>query len=761
MTAFARIPVAGYFSTVLPTMDFETFSFAGLRWNGKGWKAPHGVQEKNKGLSAVGARVYAMHPSTEVLTFSYDLKDGRGTRRWRPGLPLPLDLFSYLATGGLIEAHNAAFERVIWTFVCQRKYGWPALNPAQLRCSAAKCRAVGLPGSLEKAAEVLGTRAKNADGKALIKLLSMPQNPTKKQPKIRLLPEDVPEEFSRLEVYCDDDIAAESEISHAIPDLPPTELAYWQADQEINFRGIGIDLAAVKNCVAIVDAVMAKYGEEMRLLTGGLEPSQVQALLGWLSARGVTTKSLDDDHTTALLARTDLPSDARRVLELRSLCASASVKKVYAMLHHSTEAERVHDLFIYHRARTGRDGHADVQPGNLPKAGPRLRWCDSDGCHRPYGFARDFCPWCGAGAAFSRATPHADPKSDANKWHHLATEHALAVIATRSVEAVEFFFGDALLTVSGCVRGLFKAAEGSRFLCADYSSIEGVVTAVLAGEQWRIEAYERKEDLYLHGAAGVTGKTYEEYKAYQAQHGKHPDRQKIGKPAELGLGFGGWVSAWRVFDDTDTYTDKEVAALIQKWRNASPMIVELWGGQFRGTPWAPERLEYFGLEGMAILAVLNPGQRFTYRLISFEVIEDVLYMILPSGRRIAYRQPRLTRGARREGWVEQYELTYMTWNSNPKMGPLGWVRMGTHGGRLTENAVQAVARDIMAHAVVNLERAGYPVVLRIHDELAAELANGFGSLEEFCRIMADLPFWAKGWPIRCSGWEGPRFRKDD
>lgn len=760
MTAFQRLPVAGYFATVQPTLDFETFSYAGFRWDGKTWKAPVGVQEKNKGIFAVGARVYAEHPSTEVLTLSYDLKDGAGKRRWRPGQSLPIDLFAHLAAGRTIEAHNAAFERVIWDFVCVPKYGWPPLDARLLRCSASKCRAAGLPGGLDDASRILGTRAKDPEGKRLIQLLSVPQKPTKKQPKMRLTREDVPEEFDKLDRYCDIDNDAESEVSHALPDLIPQELAYWQADQAVNYRGIGIDLPAVRNCVAIVDQVVEKYGEEMRALTNGLGPTQLGKLKGWLAARGVVALKLDEDATAELLARADLPADARRVLELRALCASASVKKVYAMFHHAAADERVHDLFIYHRARTGRDGHADVQPGNLPKAGPALRWCDDANCHRPYAKDRGFCPWCGTSAAFSQATPHDDPKSDKFKWHHLATEHALQVIATKSMEAVEFFFGDALLTVSGCVRGLFKASAGSRFLCADYSSIEGVVTAVLAGEQWRIDAYWRKEDLYYHGAAGVTGKTYEEYQEYQRHSGKHPDRQKIGKPAELGLGFGGGVGAWRVFDDTDTYNDKEVKALIQKWRAASPAIVELWGGQVRGKPWDPERREYYGLEGMAICAVLNPGARYTYRMISFEVIEDVLYMILPSGRRISYRQPRLSWGARQEGWAEQYELTYMTWNTNPKMGPMGWVRMKTFGGRLTENAVQAVARDIMANAVVNLEAAGYPVVLRIHDELAAELPYGHGTLDEFKAIMATLPYWARDWPIRCDGWEGERFRKD-
>ena len=748
------IPLPYGHSEVMATLDFETTSVAGYVWGeeaGK-WKALAGARDK--GLPAVGSRVYAQHPTAEVVTMSYDLKDGHGVTRWKPGDPVPARLFAHVAAGRPIEAHNAMFERTVWAEICVPKYGFPSVAPWQWHCSAAKARAHGLPGALDNLGDVLELGVKkDADGKRLMKMFSMPRDPTKKDPRRWILRAEEPEEAERYDLYCDRDVDAESAVSAVVPDLIPSERAYWRADQEINWRGVGVDLPAVRSCIAVVNDVLSQYGAQMRALTGGLETTQVAALKGWLAAKGVPTKSLDAEHLEGLLSLEGLAPDVRRVLEIRQLTGSASVKKVFAMLNHATHDGRLCDLFIYHGARTGRDTHADVQPGNLPKAGPSLRWCEEHACKKPYGAHRGDCPWCGASAAFS------EPKG----WSWQAVDHALQVLATGSAAVVEYFFGDAMLTVSGCIRGMFVAGVGKRLICSDYSSIEAVVTAALSGEQWRMDAFERREDIYLHGAAGITGNTYEFYKAWSAANdgAKHPDRQALGKPGELGLGFGGWISAWRAFGGEGT--DDEIKAKIIAWRNRSPMIVEAWGGQFRGAPWSPTSREYYGLEGMALQAVLNPGQRFDFRMVGFEMLGDCLYAILPSGRRIAYHAPRLYWGApaRHPDWPASYSLTFMTWNSNPKMGPLGWGRMDTYGGRLFENLVQGIARDIMAFAVVNLEAAGYPIVLRVHDELAAEVAHDFGSVEEFERIMATLPPWAAGWPIRAAGgWAGERYRKD-
>lgn len=735
------------------TLDMETYSEAGYRWDEekRTWLGPEGSNAK--GLGAVGSRKYAEHPTAEVLTFSYSLPNGH-KGRWVPGQPCPPALAAHIARCGLIEAHNAMFERNLWTFVLVPKHGFPPISPAQWRCSMSKARAAGYPGALAQLGAAMRLNIqKDKRGADLIKLLCMPRKPTKADPRLRILPTDDPEAFEGLQSYCDTDRDTEHEASSKLPDLIPSELAYWQADQAVNFRGLGVDLPHVEAACEIVNQTLAQFGAECERLTGGIGPSKVQALAGWCTAMGVRMDSLDAESLEAALKRTDLPPVVRRVLEIRQLTGSASVKKVFAMRSFCSDAGRLHDLFIYHGARTGRDTHADVQPGNLPKAGPKVRQCGDMGCQRWYGGHLDNCAWCGASSAFS-------PPID--EWKFDAVADALAAIATRSAVAVQYVFGDALLTVSGVVRSLIVSAPGHDLICSDYSSIEAVVIAELAGEKWRVDAFARREDIYLHGAAGVSGLTYDHYIGWAKEHGrKHPDRQKIGKPAELGLGFGGWIGALFAFGFDGT--EDEAREIVQKWRAASPMIVELWGGQFRGTPWAPTSTEYYGLEGMAVQAVLNPGHRFTYRLISFEVdpAADVLYMILPSGRRISYREPRLTHGSKREGWAATYELTFMTHNSNPKMGPLGWVRMPTYGGRLAENATQAVARDIMANAVVNLEQRGYPVVLRVHDEIASEVPEGFGSVEEFEAIMQDLPAWAKGWPIRAAGgYRAVRYRKD-
>lgn len=761
------VPVGLTVSTAQADMDFETRSEAGhvwtpakpdaLVWNAKAnefrtkeflptWSAPKGATKK--GIFAVGAAAYAAHPSTEVLSLYYDLKDGKGRRFWRPGFAPPSDLFAFVQAGGTVEAHNAGFEYWIWRHVCARLYGWPTPRPEWFTDSMAKAQAWGLPGALAKISDVLDlANKKDKEGDRLLKKFSVPRNPTKKDPRIWITPDEDPEDGAALYGYNENDIIAEFEASMRMPDLSPAEHAFWLDTFRMNVRGVAIDADAVANCSAVLDQTLQLYDQRLRDLTGGAVEacSQLDRLKDWLAAQGYPMDSLTADTIDDQLARPDLPEHVRQALDYRARAGSASVKKLYAM-ERMVVARRLHDLFVYHRARTGRDGGADVQPQNLPKAGPRVAPCLS--CGKLHGVHRPTCARCGGVLDLS----------DAREWNADAVPDALDTLARRSVAIVEQVYGDALLTISGCVRGLFVAGPGCDLICSDYSSIEAVVTAVLAGEQWRIEAFKRGDDIYYHGAAGITGMSYAEYEAYEAANGRHSDRQKIGKPAELGLGFGGWINAWRQFDKSDNFTDPQVKRNIIAWRDASPMIVEMWGGQVRGKPWAPERNELYGLEGMAIAATMNPGNWYAYRSIRYGVFDDVLYCQLPSGRCIAYHRPRLSPSQK---WPGQLSLSFEGWNSNPKMGAQGWVRIHTFGGRLFENVVQAVARDIMRDAVRRLEAAGYPMVLRVHDELVAEVPEGTGSVDEFETLMAVLPRWAEGWPIRAAGgWRGKRYRKD-
>ncbi len=752
LSAYTQIPIGVHHATVLPDMDFETYSEAGFIYDDvtSKWVSVVGKGKKG-GLAAVGAAVYAQHPSTEILSLAYDLKDGRGTRLWVPGMPPPQDLFDYLAAGGLIEAHNCGFEYLIWRHVCHERMGWPMIDYRNMRDSMAKCRAFALPGALDKAGTVLKlTQQKDKEGTRLLKKFSVPRHPTKKDDRLRIKPEEDFTDAIKLYAYNMQDIVAEAALSQNVPDLNPAELEFWINSQLCNYRGVGIRPGEINACISVLEQAYSRYNVELYTLTAGQvdRASETAKLMQWCASRGVPMSSLDDAAVKEALGG-PIPPDVRRVLEIRQLIGSAGVKKVYAMQRQATREDRLCNLFIYHGARTGRDTGADVQPQNLVKAGPKLKWCPK--CNKPSGSNNDWCPHC------SQACLMEEPVKG---WGWEAVDTALEVMQSGSLDEVERVFGNAVLTISGCIRGLFVAAPGKDLICSDYSSIEAVVTAVLSGEQWRIDAFNRKEDIYLVSAGRITGRTMEEYLQHHETTGdKHPDRQKIGKPAELGLGFGGWLMAWRQFDKSDNFTDEEVKNNIKAWRESSPAIVEMWGGQLRGKPWAPDKYELFGLEGMAIAATQNPGTMYTYRYISYGVKDDVLYCRLPSGRFLTYHKPRLAPIVK---WDQpQLQLSYEGWNSNPKMGAMGWQRIETYGGRLMENVVQAVARDIMAHANNKLEAAGYPVVLRVHDEIVCEVPEDFGTVEEFEAIMMDLPEWAKGWPVRAAGgWRGKRYRKD-
>lgn len=739
-------------SAVIADIDFETYSEAGFEFGlDNKWRSEGGATKS--GLGAVGSMNYSLHESTEVLCIAYDLKDGTGRKLWSPYLhtELPIDLIEFVRNGGLLEAHNSAFEHHIWNNVLHARWGFPPLHWYQQRCSMAKARAFSLAGALDKAAKALNLdQQKDADGKRLIKKFCVPRAPTKKDPRKRILPTDDMADFQQLCNYCLQDIATEQELSLHVPDLIPEELEFWLNTQKANYTGVGVRRAEVEACIAVLEEAYQRYNLELHNLTYGSvsEASKVKQLQEWCAAQGLTMPSFDDAALKDALKLPDLPPHVRRALEIRKMIGSAGVKKVYAMDRLATPDGRLCDMFVYHGARTGRDTGADVQPQNLVKRGPKLMWCTE--CEHPFGqHHKEGCPWCGASVAL-----FAEKRKDGD-WTWEAVDHAITVLSSHSLDLVEHVFGDAVLTVSGCIRGLFVAGEGKTLICSDYSAIEAVVAAQLAGEEWRLETFRKKIDIYLASASQITGRTLEEYAEYQKTNGaKHPDRQKIGKVAELALGYAGSLGAWRNFDKTDTYTDQEVYDLIRAWREKSPMIVEMWGGQsrVRGVP------DYFGLEGMAILAVANPNTRYSHREVAYECIDDILYCILPSGRRLTYHQPRVLPSIKRQG---QMELSFMGYNSNPAMGAIGWVRITTFGGRLFENVVQAVSRDIMRDATNRLERAGYPIVLRVHDELVAEVPIGFGSIEEFESLMSLMPSWAAGYPVRAAGgWSGSRYRKD-
>jgi DNA polymerase len=733
-------------SEVLADMDFETYSEAGYVWRDdlQKWVSPLGEGKAKKGLELVGLQVYTEHPSTEVLCLAYNLKDGKGPRLWTPHHPLPTDLFEHLATGKLVEAFNATFEERIWNHVCVPKYGFPPLPTRQLRCAAAKARAYCMPPSLAKAGSVLGIEeAKDSGGKDLIRKLSMPRNPTKVKKTTRNHPYSNLEDFGAMCRYCVQDIKAEAEVSSLIPDLPPEELAFWLMDQDCNRDGIKIDRKAVDEALVLLEGKYRAAAAEVSQLTNGTvsDITEVQKLTEWLRSQGVATATLDEDALDLLLEG-ELPEVCRRVLTLRSELGSAAVKKYQAFKNYMTESDRIHDNFLYHGARTGRDVGRGVQLQNLRNDGPQVRKCGQ--CPEFFDPLLHKCPHCGCDTGFG----------ETQEWNAEAADSAIRALTAGRLEAA---FPKPIFALAGCVRGMLVADEGYDFIGSDYSAIEAVVAAALAGEDWQVEVFRNKEDIYLATASRITGVPVEQYKQYKKDSGQHHKDRKLGKIASLASGYSGWIGAWVNFGADKFMDEATIRQNILAWRDANPNIVAAWGGQTDGKPWEGEK-HWYGLEGAFLQAMHNPNRFIEWRNGAGYIYQGgTVYLRFPSGRYIPYHRAAL---APHRKWEGQYAISFEGWNTNVKMGPIGWVRLETYGGRLWENLVQGAARDILAHAAVNLHNSGYPIVLRVHDELVSKVPEGWGSVVEFEAIMGRLPAWAEGWPVRAAGgWRGKRFRK--
>lgn len=736
-------------ATVLPGLDFETYSEAGHRWDevSQSWKMPLGAGGTKRGLGVVGVKNYVNHPTFDLLSLAYDLKDGRGERVWVPGQPPPADLLDHVARGGLLGAWNSGFEFTVWNDYCVRVLGWPPLRLEQMRCTMVKGRSWSMPGKLADAGSVLRlVIQKDKDGDRLLKKFSEPRKPTKKDPRKRIKPADDPVDFAKLISYNCTDVGSEGEAALRVPDLSDYELQVWLLDQRINRRGLGVDVQGVEDCIAVLEQTQAKYNRELYELTGQSvqDVDKLQQLQQWIASQGIHLPNMQAETLEDALTWENVKAvpAVRRALEIRQALGSAAVKKLYAFRHTEYNG-RLFDLYQYWAARTGRWTGNGPQPQNLVKPLPQFE-------------------------KFSEV------------------EKALQILAFRNITWLEACYPglSPLDVICSVLRSLLCAAPGHDLICSDFSAIEGVVTAALAGEEWALEVYRTHGMIYEATASTITGIPFDEFVKTRTDSGgtatygpdgklqgikggkHHPLRNKQGKFGALASGFGGWIQAWKNFGADEYMSDAEIKDAILAWRAKSAATVELWGGQTRGTRWN-RRQEYFGLEGAAVKAVKYPGQAFTYRYISYEMRGDVLYCRLPSGRLLSYHAPRLT-PCKRFDWSPDWEvqLSYEGWNSNPMQGPLGWQRMDLYGGKLTENVVQAVARDLQANAMLNVEAAGYPVVLHSHDEIASEVALGFGSVEDFEAHANRLPPWARmpdgsWWPVKMKGgWRGVRYRKD-
>ena len=772
LRAGTKIPIGFGGATVLPDFDFEVYSEAGYVFDHATGKV-RGIGPQGKGgLPVVGTPVYAEHPSTEVLCLYYDLKDGRGRRGWFPGTPEPTDLLQYIAASGPIEAHNITFEFWIWNMICVRQYGWPVLTLEQCHCSMAKARRFALPGALGNLAGVLGTAQKDKRGGQLIQLLTRPNNMTKNRQYFRRTPTTDWDLFTELYAYCDQDIVAEAGVSARMPDLTPYERRTWEVDQTINVRGVQVDIEALDACIDVMQQATDRYTKELSTITGEVvsSVSEVAKIVGWLGGQGLRIPNMQADTVKEYLAREDVAPHCRRVLEIRAILGGANVKKLYTLKRSVSSDGRLRDQYMYCGAdRTGRWSAGGVQLQNLTSKGPKSKTCN--GCGRIVGKVAISCPYCGhlQWAGGLQWTERKD-------WTVEAVEWAIKDILTRDLDHIITVWGDPADVLAGCLRGLLIAKPGHDLVCADFSAIEAVVAACLSRCQWRIDVFSTHGKIYEMSAAKITGIPFEEMMACAGytdltaekwwetkQTGAHHETRKtIGKVAELASGYQGWLGAWKAFGADKFMDEAEMKTAILAWREASPEIVEMWGGQFKwcGPGKWDYRPELFGLEGAAIQAILTPGQWFGHIDIGYIVRDDVLFCRLPSGRYLHYHRPKLVPAEDKLRRGPAWSITFEGFNTDTTKGPRGWLVMEIWGGRFFENVTQAVAADIQAEGLVRLEENGYPVVMHTHDEGTSEVPESQGSVEEMEAIMAQRPEWASWWPIRAAGWRHKRYQKD-
>lgn len=733
-----------------PSIDFETYSEAGYILDVEARKV-RGITDKKRGLSAVGIANYAAHPSTEIICLAYNLQNGCGPQLWIPGMPNPTELLIHISSHGDIEAWNVTFEWYIWNLVATNHFDWPPLQLSQCYCAMAKARRFSLPGALDNVAKVLGVAEKDKRGKQLIQRLSVPVNPTKNRPGFRRTLQTDLDDYLALYQYCKQDTVAEDAVSALTPELTTSERETWFVDQVINARGVAVDIETLDASLDILEQVTQYYTQRLSDLTNGTVNSvnENQKFKDWINAQGVSVESIAADNVIELLSFDTLPPGVREALEIRQELGSANVKKLMTLKLQVSSDSRLRDAYTYCGAdRTGRWSSGGVQLQNLTSVNLEIYYCHT--CRRLSGISEKQCPRCESTSVIK-----------AGYWNDDAIEQAIADIRQRDFILIERVWGKATEILCGIIRGLFIAKPGHRFICCDFSSIEAVVAACISGCQWRIDAFANGEDIYLKSASAVTYTPFDEYLEYAKQNDKdHPDRKKLGKPMELGLGFGGWINALRTFGWEGS--DEEAKEIVLNWRAASPEIVEMWGGQYVwcGPGKWDYRPELFGLEGMAIKAILYPGVDFSYRCITYIVRNDVLYCRLPSGRYLYYHQPRLITTQDRLNRGPAFKITYWGFNSDTTKGSRGWAQLELYGGKQFENVVQAIANDIQSLAIKRLESREYPVVMHTHDEQNAEVLEGFGSIEEMCAIICEREPWFADWPIRANGWSGQRYKKD-
>ena len=646
-------------------------------------------------ITKVGSYKYIESPDFEILLLAYAFDDGPvKVVDLKSGEPWPEDFLSALPDPTVLKtAWNCAFERE----AIRRALGLYQ-DPRQYEDTMVLAGVCGLPMNLAGASEALSLgeeQAKMKEGKALIRYFCLPCKPTKANgQRTRNLPEHDPEKWAMFKQYNGKDVEAERAVRNRLIRWRPSDIEhdFWVLDTEINERGVRIDRQLAVNAVAMDMRYKGELTEQAVALTGLQNPKSVQQIKTWLfDQEGLEFPSLNKKVVADVVSKLQT-EEAQKFMAIRTELAKSSTAKYGAMVRAQCADETVKGCFMFYGAsRTGRFAGKLVQFQNLAK----------------------------------------------NKMPDLA--EARALVHGGHYTALKALHGGVSNPLSELVRTAIIPNEGHRLLVSDFAAIEARVTAWFAQETWRLEVFEKGGDIYCASASQMFHVPVE-------KHGVNSHLRQKGKVAELALGYGGGTKALEAFgahkdNPAEGYkgmTQAEMQETVDLWRESSPRIVALWKDLERAAIRATAR--------QTTVVSAMAGVRFDFEY-------GILWMTLPSGRRIAYF------GAQYGPDVfdpNKKSLSYMGIHQKSKK----WTRLPTWGGKLTENLVQATSRDCLRESMLALDAAGYDIRAHVHDEvIVTEPLNG-RSVDEMSAIMGQPIPWAPGLPLRADGYTCPFYQKD-
>lgn len=638
-----------------------------------------------------GAYKYIESPDFEILIIGYALNDNPvKIIDLAQGEEIPEEFEEALLDQDCIKvAHNAVFERLSFKRI---GYNIPA---EQWYCTSVKAAYCGLPLSLDEVSKALNLTDKKLDtGKALIKYFSCPCKATRiNGMRTRNYPEHAPEKWEMYKEYNKYDVLAEREIFHRLEkyEIPEIERKMYVLDQNINDRGILVDIELAKSAIDVDNTYTSILVQQAQQLTGLKNPNSPTQIRKWIEDKtSNVVLSLSKESMPDLMKEfADYP-DIIEMLNIRKKLSKTSIKKYYAMLNCAMKDHRVRGTFQFYGAnRTGRWAGRLLQLQNLSK----------------------------------------------NHISHI--EIPREMIRARDWESVEMMYDDVADILSQLVRTALIAPSGKVFSVADFSAIEARVISWLANEKWRMDVFHGDGKIYE--ATGA--KMFNVPISAITKGSVLRDKSKI---SELALGYEGSLGALkRMGGERMGLSDTEMVSLVRKWRSANPAIVDMW-----------KEIDEASKEAVRYQRPVS----CTCRNIIFDCDGEFMTIQLPSGRKLFYYGPKFKDKKIGRSTMPTRVLCYQGVVQETKQ----WGEIDTYGGKLTENIVQAISRDLLGNSMLNLEANGYYPVCHIHDEILSEVPekNAQAYYEEMASIMGTPPEWASDLPLRADGYITSFYLKD-